>query len=654
MEHEIVWFDRRAELRLGVVQGGGPRKLALLEEGGEKVRLPRDRVLHHLRRRLDAGSQAALRERLSTLRRELERQLEPPDPALLWESMEDERGYRFHELAQLYYGSTGDAEVAGIARALTDPESGRLTRHFKIDGVSVVRVDPETLAHLRERDEREQAEKAGFEAFVDWWRGIHPVPHEPGTAERLATLTRLALEGERCADSGPARRLARKLGLRDPDEVLEALEQRGVLPKHVNEVPHRRELPSHFSAAAGQEVEAWVAARPAPEGEDLRALPTIAVDDPGTHEVDDALSTWREEDGRRWVAVHIARPADLVRPGDALDREARRRATSVYFPGESLPMLPPALGAALLSLEQGEDRPALSLICPIEPDGLPGPGRFTRSVVRVDHQVTYTETGAGAELLEALLPVAEALHARRVAAGAHLVQLPQLKVRLDPDTGEPRPTLSPTDEPAQLVVSELMVLYNERAALALGAAGLPALFRAQPSPVAPRDLDPWDPLFPAVARRGLPPTSIQITPGPHRTMGVEAYLQATSPLRRYGDLLAQRQLLALLAGAPAPHEPEEVEALREALPPLERRARQAEEDRVRYLLYRWLELHAHEELPGVLVRADRRATVYLPAIDRELPAQLEGALEVGDRVQAAVERVAPRRRDVMLRARPAT
>ncbi|RMG10992.1 MAG: RNB domain-containing ribonuclease, partial [Planctomycetota bacterium] len=466
--------------------------------------------------------------------------------------------------------------------------------------------------------------------------GPPPPAPDPELAELQAGLFDYALRGAGAASARATRRLAARLGAADPDALLELLETRGAFPRHANALPHRKGLRREHGATARAEA-ARAAAAP-PTGEDLTALPTAAIDEPGAHEVDDAISFWTEG-GQAYLAVHIARLADRVLPGSALAEEMIARATSLYFPGEWWPLLPESLGEAL-SLVVDAERPALSLVCPVGSDGLPGPGRWVRSRVRVDAQSGYeAPEGLARELVRGLLPVAEALRAARLRAGARLPELAWLRVGLD-EEGEPTTRLARNDAPAHLVVSELMVLYNARAAEALADAGWPALYRVQEEPLAPLAVDAGDPLFPLEVRRTLPPTQVRTMPGRQRSMGLEAYVQATSPLRRAADALVQAQLMALLAGGPPAFDAESLEDLRARLLRKERRARALEEERRRHLLAVWLSGQS-EPLEAVVSRPGSPALVYLPALDREFPC-VDAPATRGMRLRVRVRECEPR------------
>jgi exoribonuclease-2 len=651
---EVVWFERKGGLRLGAVTGGGEKRAVLVDEDGSSVRVPRHRVLHSLRRRLPAGAPQALKQELRRLRAGDDDAPDPVDHELLWSSLEDEVGYSLGELAQLVYGAEDDRAVGALVRSLGAPDSSRLAASFRLAKGRVLRVDPALRAQLVERERREAAERSGHEAFSSWyaaWReagqGPPGPPPSPEVGRLLDLLRAYALEGTHATHAKAARRLARHLGCPDPDELLAELEASGALPRHVNELPHRSGLTRSFSAAAEEEAAA-LADRAPPAEEDWTHVPTVAVDDPSTTEVDDAISAWVEGE-TTWLAVHIANVADYVPPGGALDREAQRRATSTYFPAGVWTMLPPQV-SPLLGLEPGSPRSALSLICPVGPDGLPGPGRFVRARVQVDLRATYEDPPppVAREVLERLTPVARALRETRRAAGAMAFSLAPVKVGLDAQ-GEPEIHVASAEGIANEVVSELMVLYNARLAQALAEARRPGLFRSQPQEPQTPAVGPEHPLFRLVARRSMLPTRVGVKPAPHRPMGVEAYVQGTSPLRRLGDLLAQRQLLSVLDDVAAPYDGKTLDDLRQAIHKRERMARSLEEERRRYWVCRWLQNRAGERLQAVVSREGRQPMAYLPALARELPlADHPPPPPVETRVEVSVLEADPRQRHVVL------
>lgn len=639
-ELPVVWFERRSSLCLGAVKRESPKKLTLIDEEGDTTRIQRGRVLATLEARV-APKQVG--PALAGLLASWGEGPAVPSEEELWGALPDEP-VAMDEVARERFGTSGDAEVYALVRGLTREGTPRgLRPSFFVREGTICRRPAEQREQIRRRQELAEQEVRLRSAVAEWWEQGGEVPAE--LKDVVDALGAYALAGDKAEDHQRSARIAKRLGIETPDDLLLALEARGSLPLHVNEHPHRLGLPQTWNAAARAEASA---ARDLPTDAsgldsselDLRDVPTVAIDAPGADEIDDAVSLFVHE-GRRHLAIHIARPS--VPAGSALDKAAAARATSVYFPEQTLPMFPGEI-TARFGLEAGQEREALSYLAPLDAEGRPEAGRFARTRVRVDRHLEFTSADQdplGKEILEGLRPAVEALYARRLERKAFLHRTPNLKVEFDPE-GAPQPKLLSVEGPAQDLVSELMILYNERLALALAEGERAAFFRVQRKELdAPRQLE--DVFAILQARRTLPPARVQVDPGPQLTMGVEAYVQGSSPLRRYGDLVAQRQLLSILDEAPAAYSEDEVRDLLAELPKRERRARQAEDERQRYHLSRWL--RGKGRFQGRLSRRGGRAAVFLDAWQRELPAHLkrDDDRPVGTWVEVEVQSAEPRR-----------
>ncbi|MBL4845730.1 MAG: RNB domain-containing ribonuclease [Planctomycetes bacterium] len=637
-ELSVVWFERRSSLCLGAIRREGPKKLTLIDEQGDTTRIQRGRVVVTLSSRVsakDAGAQ------LVALRRSWG-DVAVPDEEELWASLPDVP-IDFSELARIQFGEqAGDAELFALACGLTageGAETGQLRASFFVREGAILRRPAAQRTQIRRRQELADQEVRLRTAVAAWWEGPRSEAPAAELIDVVNGLKEYALAGDKADDHQRSARIAKRIGIETPDQLLIALEARGVLPRHTNEQPTRLGLPLLWNAEARAEAQLLAVSSIDEQGEDLRDVSTIAIDAAGADEIDDALSVL-ERDGRRYLAIHIANPEIAI--GGALDAATASRATSVYFARETVPMLPEAV-TGRFGLLAGQDREAVTYLAPLGDDGLPEPGRFLRSRIRVDRHLEFSnamDDPLGAEILAVLGPVAVALHAQRVEAGAFLHRSPNLKIEFDGE-GQPVPQLLSVEGSAQLVVSELMILHNAQLAAALAEADRAAFFRVQAKALPPaRALD--DVFEILQARRSLPPTRVQVDSGPQRTMGVAGYVQGSSPLRRYGDLIAQRQLLSVVDGRVAAYSEDDVRELLAELPKRERRARQAEDERQRYHLARWLA--RNPRFTGRLSRRGSRASVFLDAWQRDLPARLkhDDARTVGEWVEVEVVRAVPR------------
>jgi ribonuclease R len=338
---------------------------------------------------------------------------------------------------------------------------------------------------------------------------------------------------------------------------------------------------------------------------DLTALPTFTIDPDDARDFDDAISA-RREDGAVRVWVHIADVTAYVRPGGALDREAQRRATSVYVPGAVEPMLPEVLSNQACSLRPGEERLAVTVELELHGTEVRSVS-FHRSRVRSDRRLTYGEVDeilAGRARAEE--PWAAALEAAREVARALAGKREAVEI------GSPEPTFEFDSEghvtgvrfeeqtESHRLIEQLMILANEQVAGYLADHRHPALYRVherpEPSAVAfliaqLADLDIPTPPIPqhmspqqaaevaaevsrVVAREsrgrsafgGLVLRSLkQAYYSPknlgHAGLGSARYTHFTSPIRRYPDVVAHRALLQGLgidSSATPPHELDEL------------------------------------------------------------------------------------------------
>jgi ribonuclease R len=340
--------------------------------------------------------------------------------------------------------------------------------------------------------------------------------------------------------------------------------------------------------------------------EDLRALPTFTIDPPTAKDYDDAISAEALEDGAVRVWVHIADVAAHVRPGSAVDREAYRRANSVYVPGLVEPMLPEALSNRACSLVPLQDR--LTVTVELEFDGARvRRTAFHRSVIRSDARLDYPRVDrifAGveraeepwAEPLAAARRVSAALQAAREARGAIAVESVEPEFAFSRDGHVT--SLDPSEQTeSHRLIEHLMIAANEAVARLLEARKLPTLYRVHERPDPPRierlveQLASLDVPTPALTRhmtpqqagdvaaeaahlvdqevrrrgsgriaftslvlRSLKQAHYQPRNVGHYGLRSSHYCHFTSPIRRYPDLVCHRALLSALgAGEDAPH-----------------------------------------------------------------------------------------------------
>ncbi len=407
------------------------------------------------------------------------------------------------------------------------------------------------------------------------------------------------------APSGDARRgrgrgrgtVARRLGRPDvARDVIEALMlDRGL----------RRRFDPAIERAARSAAEAGIL-EPGGSRRDLRDLPTFTIDPPSARDFDDAISARAEDDGSFRVWVHIADVSAFVAPRSLIDREAYRRATSVYVPGAVEPMLPAELSGEACSLVPGADRLTVTVEMSVHGNRV-AKVSFHRSLIRSDQRLEYgqvdeifagqrrAEEPWGAALMAARAAAAS-LGARRAARSTLVLESAEPEFEFDGDGNVSAMSRSESTESHRLI-EQLMIAANEQVAELLEQRRVPTLFRVHEQPEGPAA----ERLIEQLASLGVPTPPV---PGGHLTpqqagevigeasqlvsrwvqrtgrggraltslvlrslkqaqydhrnrghagLGSPRYCHFTSPIRRYPDLICHRALLSAISGdVPAP------------------------------------------------------------------------------------------------------
>lgn len=414
------------------------------------------------------------------------------------------------------------------------------------------------------------------------------------------------------------------------------------------------DIPEDFAADTLAAAEA-LPEDPNPESfagrEDLRDKTVITIDGESARDFDDAISVERLQDGGFRLGVHIADVSAYVAEGSALDTEAYRRGTSVYYPDRAIPMLPERLSNGLCSLRPEVPRLTLSAFLRFDSQGVVQERRFAETVICSTQRMTYDgvqqilegdrnehtqERPEVLELLDTARDLMKRLLERRSDRGSIDFDLPEGDVILDGEgfTVGVRPEKRTV---AHRIIEEFMIAANEAVATELSGHEIPTIFRIHAAPN-PKDLEELrfvlselgiqlegdlEALHPSALQRvlreieGRPEESFvsfmvlrsmqraiyHPESRGHYALSSDHYLHFTSPIRRYPDLVVHRQLKELLRG----DEPDadEVDLMIRSLPAVaehcsntERRAEQSERLLLQWKLVRFLAEQVGEVFQG--------------------------------------------------------
>jgi ribonuclease R len=495
--------------------------------------------------------------------------------------------------------------------------------------------DGRTTASQLTLEARWRTELFGTVGMVRGKAHLHPDPRVANSAWRLSGAPN---------DLDPGDFVVARLGQKDATWLRTVPPSQATLEAVLVNWGIRTTFPAACLEAAKQ-VPAVLKSR-----RDLRSVPTLTIDAPSSRDLDDALAVLPPQaDGAVRVLVCIADVDSVVKPGSALDDEARKRLTSVYLPDRVTPMLPRALSEDSLSLVEGCDRPVIAVELRIDPDGQVTSADIFEAVMRSDARLSYAavaafldddDTAAVPQIVHPTLRWLRTASARLSAArdsrgGVTTFSRDEAGLAIDPATGAPTDIQPRPQNCAHQLIERLMVATNEAVARWLVARGLPGMYRVMPEPttdrvaelsrvaaqfgfeagfgerISPRAMKAFEaqfetstvaPAMRTIVRGALGPASYSTQPAAHFALAAPRYLHFTSPIRRYADLLVHRIVKAHLHGLrdQDPANPELV-AVTDNLNDAAYRARKAESERRNMLVARLFQDRIGQRFEGNVI-----------------------------------------------------
>jgi len=349
-----------------------------------------------------------------------------------------------------------------------------------------------------------------------------------------------------------ARSILKKSPLNSAEQLFNVFVKAGIWEQNENINILSLQIPTFFSKEV-LELEKQLADTPInffddPLRKDLTNIPLITIDGQSTLDFDDAISLEKIETGYT-LGIHIIDVDAYIKHDDPIDIAARNRASSIYMPDDKLPMIPPNLSEDLCSLKENAIRPGISTMVKMNRFFEIQDFKIIPSVIKVHKQMSYAEANllnGMNDPITTLYKIATQLRDKRLKAGAVQITLPEVNVWVE-DNQEIGYSKIDRENPSRMLVSEMMILANTLMAKFLSNNDMPAVFRSQ--------TEPSQRLFKGIEtslilnfmqRKHLSRAVIGTKPQAHSGLGVKAYVTATSPIRRYHDLLTQRQIKSVL------------------------------------------------------------------------------------------------------------
>lgn len=406
---------------------------------------------------------------------------------------------------------------------------------------------------------------------------------------------------------------------------------------------------------------------------DLRELLTVTIDGEDAKDLDDAISI-SKEGGIYTLGVHIADVTNYVTENSPLDREALRRGTSVYLVDRVIPMLPHKLSNGICSLNQGEDRLALSCIMEIDENGNVNGHRIAETVIRVDRRMTYTIVNAVitdrredvmeeyrefVPMFDLMKELSDLLRENRKKRGSIDFDFPETKVILD-EKGKPVEIKPYERNAATKIIEDFMLMANETVAEDYFWQELPFLYRTHDNPdpekmkslatlinnfgysirfhngeVYPKEVQkllanaedtPEEALISRLALRSMKRAQYTAANTGHFGLAAKYYTHFTSPIRRYPDLQIHRIIKENLRGGLGENRISHYEKILMEVSvqssALERRADEAERETIKLKKCEYMSRYIGEEFDGVI------SGVTGWGLYVELPNTVEGMVHV--------------------------
>ncbi|KAK7286795.1 hypothetical protein RJT34_22041 [Clitoria ternatea] len=608
-----------------------------------------------------------------------EKAQENMDPSLLefaWvELLEKNKSVTVEELAEIIFGSAEPLESYSAHLLLSKDEVYFTVLETKGSrSIYGPRPSGQVEELIRRKLAKEAAEKE-FKEFIELLASAKSMSFKDKPPKsswmddekiwsRIESLEAYALDACRNDEQRKtAGMILREMGLaKTPSFAVNLLVDIGYFPVHVNLDLLKLGIPTDHSKEIISAAQSLLLDSSDPDEinrKNLTNLKVYAIDVDEADELDDALSAMKLQDGRINVWIHVADPTRYVQPGSIVDRDALRRGTSVFLPTATYSMFPENLAMGGMSLRQGELCNAVTVSVVLHNDGSIAECSVFNSVIKPTYMLTYE---SASELLH--LNLAEEGELRILSEAANLrskwrqqqgaVDTATLETRIKVSNPlDPEPSLNLYVEnqadQAMRLVSEMMVLCGEAIATFGSRNDIPLPYRGQPQSdinVSEFSHLPEGPVRSFALVKLMRAAEIDFRkPARHGVLGIPGYVQFTSPIRRYLDLLAHYQVKAFLRGEPLPFTAGKLEGIAAVVNEKIRSVKKLCNSSLRYWILEYLRRQPRERIYRALVLRflkDRIAALFLIEVGFQASAWVSIGMQIGDEVLVKVEEAHPR------------
>jgi len=621
----VVEFIESQKIMCAVILEIKKLRLRLLTETNREVKMPASRLSHKCDSFLDLTMG---REKLVASLKEIANRrtalISSIDVKEIWEILNTEQ--EWIDLPTMtgfcFSGEPTYDHESAVVRAFFNDR-----HYFRFKGDQFFPLTAEQVSELEARQRRAEARARFISSSSQWLKEVLAQGTYPSISDLDADQTRCVdilrsafLFEKESVHHQAAKQIRKAAGLEKQDRLFDLLLKMGVWDRNVNlDLLRGRievEFPEKVKDYAENLVKEAFYSSPKPSNghqrQDLTDIPLITIDGQATLDFDDALSL-EMIDGFYRLGIHISDVAHFIKRDDPIDREAALRGSSIYTPDQKIPMLPPSLAEGLCSLRADELRPAISILVKLTPSAEIMDYDVVASWIKVKRQLSYYDVNMVAEEdkeIQTLGNIARKFRQRRLSQGALQIILPEINIWINGD-GEPVVNKINRESPARMLVAELMIMANWLMAGFLAKNRQPAIFRSQPPPRERLFRNNEGSLFQNwMQRKQLSRFKLGKDAQHHSGLGLDAYVTATSPIRKYFDLVTQRQIRAVL-GFDQPYTPEDILNTINAVEKPISTVSRIQYSRNRYWLLKYLEQKTGEKTEAVVLNKLRDSYLIL-------------------------------------------
>lgn len=642
-QNSAAFFDG-TDLKLVYVDDDSKGKLNVRNERGRQFKIPSRNIIQVL----EAVSFDQFCSKAESLSDQINSESAEIETEFLWELIsENPKEYELAQLAENYFGESTPIQRCALFLSIVND-----TVHFKRKGVSFTprsaeQVEEQEIAEKRKKEKEELKQR-----IIPWLtEAIKKDVIEEVDEEFLPILNQLEIFLYNRKQNEATRYLSQIIG----DDslkitIFKLLQACGKIDEKADKFLILAGINEYFSQRILETTESISGDIDFSERKDLTNILTFSIDDSETMDIDDALSLENLDNGGYKVYIHIADVSAYIEKNDILDDEAAQRVTSIYLPTKTVNMFPEKLSQGVASLVAGEDRAAMSFIVEFDENLESKDWEVVLSKVHVDKKLSYSVADEHIEaadelgnILSDLSKIAERIKNSRKEEGAAVFNRPELKIRVKDE--KVSVGLVERNSASRNLVSEFMILANSTAARFCARNDVPIIFRTQEKPedLPETNEDVYDPILFERTIKCMKRSRLSLHPQSHGGLGVDFYTQLTSPIRRYTDLIMQRQLSAYLKGETLSYEPEELMSVLGVAESINSEVKEVQRQAESY----WLHVYIKDSMidtecgATVISKAPGGYMIELDEIFHKTRLMTQDKLKNGDKITIKIEKVKP-------------